>query len=414
MGDNVQAASMASTAPAAATAPVSSPNAVDEKVPLAEQVKLAYMERDYVSKAMQMAATIKFTGDYFVLWQTRMQNILTSAHVWSVVHQPATAGPNIVDNGTDIINMDNAKMIILCGLSNEIASQYTTVATPHELWVTLNSVYNANTATTRAELRKTFQSLTLQQEQSVSAYVERLKSIVSRMESLGVLVSNEEKVEQLYSGLPPEFEPTIMSLRINNQTDFNAIVSTIRDYATGKRNDNKHKMKSNTGSNRNKPTNSSNSINKGGFPFRCYRCNQDGHKANECSKPKPTLPPCIYCKKNNHKSEVCRFKPQNIPPNLAQLVTEAVQATLKQYNFTSGPYQAHAVTEQVAKVPHTTEQKWTAMLDSAASRHLIKDASLIDNMHILPSPVPVVVANNEVVNLEHGGQVTLTTLLSWM
>jgi hypothetical protein len=50
------------------------------------------------------------------------------------------------------------------------------------------------------------------------------------MESLGVTVSNEEKIEQLYSGLPDAFKPTISYLRIANQTDFNVIVSTIRDF----------------------------------------------------------------------------------------------------------------------------------------------------------------------------------------
>ena len=83
--------------------------------------------------------------------------------------------PTKNNTNADIANKkDNAFMIILCGLSKEIASQYTSIENPFELWETLQSVYNSNTATTRSEIRKQFQSLTLDKCNSLSHYIESI------------------------------------------------------------------------------------------------------------------------------------------------------------------------------------------------------------------------------------------------
>ena len=87
---------------------------------------------------------------------------------------------------------------------------------------------------------------------------------------------------------------------------------------------------------------------------------------------------------------------------MAQLVTEAVKAVIAQY---------HEINQAVHKVHNDTLQmpSPTAVLDSAATRHVINDRSLLSNMHPLPRPVTMILANNEQEELTHGGNITIQT-----
>ena len=314
-------------------------------------------------------------------------------------------------------NFIRGTMVILSGLSKEIASQYTSELDPAVLWNTLDSVYNANTAITRSEIRKQFQQLKLEDYKSVSEYVETLKYTVSQMENMGIQVSTEEKIHQLYTGLPEAFSPTISYLQIANITDFNTIVSRIRDF--GVIWEKTHKQSTEEAHYTNGTANRNRNNTNMKFPYKCHRCNQVGHRIRDCTKPKQWMgineskEACVYCKKTNHKSEACFYKPNMNTQYVTNLVNEAVQAALSKLNIYQ--HQAHSTVEQAHQVKHSYQPGYqptrsrTAMLDSAASRHLIKDASLIHNMHSLPRPVPMVVANNEVVNLNQGGTLTLNT-----
>jgi hypothetical protein len=384
--------------------------------------KLMLLEREYINKAIQLANTNKFTGDYYQLWKVKMTQILTTAQLIQVVTRNNIT--NIIPN--NMTQWEDAKIIVLSGLSNEIASQYTTIHDPHDLWTTLDTVYNANTATTRSELRKLFQQLKLDETKSVSQYIETLKYTVSRMESMGMTVTDEEKTHQLFSGLPQEFSGTISHLQIANITDFNVIVSRVRDNAivweknqqTEQANYTHTQNKSNTTS------------------FKCFRCGKSGHRIAECTSStpsynsnsnnnnnnnksrKPLYPDaCVYCKRNNHKSDACYRKPRQQQPQMVNMVAEAVAAVLATMNINNNQEQANVATEQVHKVQQQQHQQhsddtartWTSMLDSAASRHLINDISLISNIHSLSSPIPMLVANNQVVQLDQGGTITLNT-----
>ena len=397
-----------------------------QKYDLDAENKKLIMDRDYINKAVQMASTNKFTGEHYVLWKEIMYGILLAADVWCLFDTKqlkqlsSTRSPDYI-----VSKKANARMVILTGLSKDIASQYTSIKDPVELLKSLDTVYNSNTATTRSEIRNKFENLQLEDYKTVSEYIETLKSTVQKMISMGVQVSDEEKSHRLFAGLTSDFGPTISYLRLANITNFDKIVSTIRDC--GVEYDKKQKQANSTdqvhyagnkiGVNN---VNNRNTNNKHGFPFRCYRCQQVGHRISECTKPKPNLnaDACIYCKRNNHKSEACYFKHKahtstgtsqqtTRNTNIANLVSETVQAVLSKLNIN----EAHSVTEQENKVKQQNIicKPWAAMLDSAASRHYIKDISLIENMYPLSRPLPVLVANNEIVELNQGGTITIDT-----
>jgi gag-polypeptide of LTR copia-type len=195
----------------------------------AETKKLT-MDRDYINKAIQMASTNKFTGEHYLLWREIIDGILLAADLWCLFDENQFKQLRIIRSPAYITSKRiNARMVILTGLSKEIASQYTSMKDPVELLNSLDIVYNSNTATTRSEIRKIFQQLHLDDYKTVSEYVETLKCTVQKMISMDVPVSDEEKIHQLFAGLPEEFGPTISYLRIANIRHFDTIVSTIRD-----------------------------------------------------------------------------------------------------------------------------------------------------------------------------------------
>ena len=59
--------------------------------------------------------------------------------------------------------------------------------------------------------------------------------------------------------------------------------------------------------------------------------------------------------------------------------------------------------------PTTQTTSLTAVLDSAATKHLIKDHALIENMCPLRSPVTLILANKKEEQLTHGGHINIQT-----
>ncbi len=107
------------------------------------------MDRDYINQAVQMASINKFTGELYVLWREIMHGILLAADVWCLFDTKqfkqliGTRSPGYIAS-----KKANARMVILTGLSKDIASQYTSIKDPVELLKSLDTVYYSNTATT--------------------------------------------------------------------------------------------------------------------------------------------------------------------------------------------------------------------------------------------------------------------------
>ena len=71
--------------------------------------------------------------------------------------------------------------------------------------------------------------------------------------------------------------------------------------------------------------------------------------------------------------------------------------------------QANYTHDKVNHKHNPNSPMFRAILDSAATLHLIKDAKLFSSIHPLPSPIPMMVANKQIMHLKHGGNVKLPT-----
>ena len=70
---------------------------------------------------------------------------------------------------------------------------------------------------------------------------------------------------------------------------------------------------------------------------------------------------------------------------------------------------AEGVKDVCKHKPTSQTPSLTAVLDSAATKHLIKDRALIKEMCPLPSPVTLILANKKEEQLTHGGHINIPT-----
>ena len=150
------------------------------------------------------------------------------------------------------------------------------------------------------------------------------------MEAMGMKTTPEEKIYQLFAGLPSDFQPVVANIQIADITDFNIVVSRVRDF--GIMYEAKQEQANYAGT-RSKSNNTNNNNSK--FTGKCYRCIQVGHRANQChlNKQQGNNPQCPYCKKTNHKAADCYYKPKTEQVNMIALVTDTVTSVLKQMNI---------------------------------------------------------------------------------
>ena len=380
---------------------------------------------DY-GKATVLAASSKFAGDSvsYSLWSRTISTILSNVGLVDLL---------TIEDPNNKLGNDNAIMILLGGLTTNIAVQYALYQVPKRLWDTLESKYNRITETTKNMARKEFATCIQGSDEKVTDFTQRLDTCKARMECMEMSVSDEEYKYQLYEGLREEYASTISQLKIQSIKDINTIIQHIHDqgvlFEAKRRNTSIEETANYAGnSNRNGNFNGrgksyTNQANNGGgginyakngsgsFQGHCFNCNKFGHRSSLCPSP---IKPCQHCGRTTHVSAFCKIQKQSQQPyqnqlkqqkDLAQMVLE-LQSALHKLNGNVDT--ANNVSDQ-QYATRTQTKSWRALLDSGATRHLINDAELISCMQPLSSPVSMVVANNQTSESTHGGKLVLTT-----
>jgi hypothetical protein len=154
-----------------------------------------------------------------------------------------------------------------------------------EIWETLAQVHTARGFATRLALRRKFSRLVKNEEETMSAWFGRVKTLSFKLEDVGVVMTDEDRILALTNGLDDSYESFIISLdatpadqltleyvvdRLLNEevrrgySKKNATVTRGSAYITGARG---------MGSSRPGGTNG---------PHTCWRCGKQGHIQAYC------------------------------------------------------------------------------------------------------------------------------------
>lgn len=154
--------------------------------------------------------------------------------------------------------------------------------TAKSIWDKLKSVFEDNGLTRRIGLVRIFVATQLENCDSVEEYVNKIIGASHQLASIGLKMDDMWVGTFLLAGLPERYDPMIMGIessgiKITGESIKLKLLQDICDYS--KRGEatalfsGKKTYKGNNNNNRN-------SSSKG---VRCFKCNKNGHKANECT-----------------------------------------------------------------------------------------------------------------------------------
>ena len=124
----------------------------------------------------------------------------------------------------------------------------------------------------------------------------------------------------------------------------------------------------------------------------CKTCHKNGHTDYHCEFNR-NKPKCITCRRVGHTQEGCWFN-QRQEKNM--MVSDENHEQHEDYLFT--------VSDSPVK---DTGEVLSWVIDSGATRHVTKHAEILENEQELTHPIPVQVANKQVLKLNTLGDVKL-------
>ncbi|KAH1108519.1 hypothetical protein J1N35_012287 [Gossypium stocksii] len=99
---------------------------------------------------------------------------------------------------------------LLSTISASLLPSFIDAKSACDVWTTAMDLFAANTGAKQSRLRHELHSLK-KGNMSVTTYVARIKNLCALLETSGSRISDEEKIEIMLAGLPPEFEAVVSS-----------------------------------------------------------------------------------------------------------------------------------------------------------------------------------------------------------
>ena len=89
---------------------------------------------------------------------------------------------------------------------------HTHSADPYVLWEELQRMHRAQGFATRMTLRRRFNTMTKRADQSMSSWIADVQQAAFRLKEVGYTTTDKDKILVLTQGLPPSYDPFIISL----------------------------------------------------------------------------------------------------------------------------------------------------------------------------------------------------------
>ena len=99
---------------------------------------------------------------------------------------------------------------------------------PHVLWEELQRMHRAQGFATRMTFRRRFNTMMKRADQSMGSWIADVQQATFRLKEVGYIATDEDKILVLTQGLPPSYDPFIISLDAaiaNGNTADNASIS---------------------------------------------------------------------------------------------------------------------------------------------------------------------------------------------
>ena len=156
-----------------------------------------------------------FNGVGFHTWQVKVKGYLMRKGLWSVI---ATE----VEDETQLsraqqrelqIKDEKALGILLTSVADEIIHHLDQATTSKNAWEILERTFGAKSKHSKISLKMQLYGLTMQNNESLSSLVNRLKSICTQLSYIECNIEEEDKIAVLLKSLPLHYDNIVTVLK---------------------------------------------------------------------------------------------------------------------------------------------------------------------------------------------------------
>lgn len=235
----------------------------------------------------------KFVGEGFHTWQVRIKYALMKESLWAIVSGREECPEDI--NGKKVwMNRDEKGLaIIALGLSDTFIHHIVDKCTSKEAWDELEKLFGAKGKNSKISLKIQFFGLELKRNETLSAHINTMKSIMAQLACIGAPVEEEDGIAILLKSMKlDEYGPLVATLKNLPDPTFQEIEAALMEE--------EQRLKKTT---------------NGGTPREEAFFHKGPRRSQELSGPKGKMI-CFYCGKVGHMAKDCWHKKRAEAANL--------------------------------------------------------------------------------------------------
>ncbi|KAI3794918.1 hypothetical protein L1987_37559 [Smallanthus sonchifolius] len=164
-----------------------------------------------------------FTPTNYNTWAIKMEEIMDAHGLWDAIEPPTGV---VVDEKKS----KQARAFIFQSIPEEILSQAAKKKTAKEVWDSLKSRYVGAERVQKARLRilkSEFEGLQMKDGESIDEYAGKLSGMISKYNSVGATLEDEELVRKLFDTVPEKFINLVASIEQSSNVEVMAFEEAI-------------------------------------------------------------------------------------------------------------------------------------------------------------------------------------------
>lgn len=228
-----------------------------------------------------------FNGVGFHTWQVKLKGYLMKKGLWSMI--TSEAGVNLTAPQQREFNLKDEKAlgILLTSVSDEIVHHLDQATSAKIAWDTLERTFGAKGKHSKISLKMQLYSLFMQENETLSSVVNRLKSICTQLAHIQCNIDEDDKIAILLKSLPITYEHIVTVLKEKEPIpSLESIIHSLQEE------ENKHLHINEA------PTTHALYVSN---KKPCKHCGKTNHASNNCFKIKK----CVKCGKIGHPPQFC-------------------------------------------------------------------------------------------------------------
>lgn len=159
----------------------------------------------------------KLDGSNYINWKFKLQTLLEGQNTYSIVISDE-GKPTVANGGTNATAQEwekrelKAKVLLKLSVKDCIIPHIRDCKTANEIWTTLKDMYEIKNTSRTLFLRKKILSIKMEENESVSSFLSRIKEVKDKLSDIGRTVENDDLVTITMNGMTDDYQMFITGL----------------------------------------------------------------------------------------------------------------------------------------------------------------------------------------------------------